>query len=221
MTAASSKPVPSAVPIPSGVKTGAGQLLRQLGLAIFLSLIVFGVIGASIYMANQQQRSTHGGSPARVSADRAWQREDWTAAAKYYDAMLADDPYNPIASFRKAYALHSLLYQALDQVASGTPPTGTHFRMAREALDAYDVTADHHSMQSIAYYNIGCIQARLGQTDDAIHAVERAVEAGMSLARIAREQDFDSLRGDPRFQRLLEPLAQHTQGNDVHVLRAR
>jgi hypothetical protein len=52
-----------------------------------------------------------------------------------------------------------------------------------------------------------CVLARLGRADDAIQALERAVESGFGDAsRIRTANAFQSLRGDDRFQAILDAL---------------
>jgi adenylate cyclase len=57
-----------------------------------------------------------------------------------------------------------------------------------------------------ALYNVACVLARLGDSEAALSALERAIDAGFGVGRRAwfeRDPDFDSLRSLPRFQALL------------------
>ena len=55
-----------------------------------------------------------------------------------------------------------------------------------------------------AAYNVACCEARLGQTEDAIEWLKRAIAAGWTdLDAIAKDEDLASLRTHPGFEALL------------------
>jgi adenylate cyclase len=57
-------------------------------------------------------------------------------------------------------------------------------------------------------YNLACAYAVLGERDKAIEMLERAAaQGGGNLGWIRQDPDFDSLREDPRFQRLVEVMS--------------
>jgi adenylate cyclase len=57
-------------------------------------------------------------------------------------------------------------------------------------------------------YNLACAYAVLGETDKALEMLERAARQGRgNLAWIGQDPDFDSLRGDPRFERFVAALS--------------
>ncbi len=56
-------------------------------------------------------------------------------------------------------------------------------------------------------YNMACAHAVLGDADRAIELLQRAVSKGWSSPSwLSQDPDFDSLRGDPRFQGILADL---------------
>lgn len=56
-------------------------------------------------------------------------------------------------------------------------------------------------------YNLGCSFALIGQHDDAIITLSRAVRFGYDDHRhMANDKDLSSLRGDPRFGELLRTM---------------
>jgi tetratricopeptide (TPR) repeat protein len=58
--------------------------------------------------------------------------------------------------------------------------------------------------RGVAYYNLACAHARLGQKDKAIEALSRAVDEGFAdRAGMEKDEDLAPLRSDPRFQQLL------------------
>ncbi|MEW6747108.1 MAG: PHB depolymerase family esterase [Planctomycetota bacterium] len=63
----------------------------------------------------------------------------------------------------------------------------------------------------LAYYNIACAHARLGETSEALSWLEKAYEAGYGctpgrLQRILQDPDLESLRALPAFQELLHRM---------------
>jgi hypothetical protein len=56
-------------------------------------------------------------------------------------------------------------------------------------------------------YNVACLYAQLGQTEEAIDALTRSVERGCTnKAWIENDADFNSLQSHPRFQALLDSM---------------
>lgn len=57
---------------------------------------------------------------------------------------------------------------------------------------------------ALAYYNMGCIEARRSRATEALEHLAKAFENGFGdLAWIARDRDLDPVRDDPRFKKLL------------------
>ncbi len=62
-------------------------------------------------------------------------------------------------------------------------------------------------------YNLACAYAVLGERDKAIDMLERAArQGGGNLGWIRQDPDFDSLRDDPRFQRLVAVMSGSQDG---------
>jgi TolB-like protein/Flp pilus assembly protein TadD len=56
-------------------------------------------------------------------------------------------------------------------------------------------------------YNVACVYALAGETEEALRGVDQAIQNGFGHKEwIEADSDFDSLRGDPRFQALLKKL---------------
>lgn len=56
-------------------------------------------------------------------------------------------------------------------------------------------------------YNAACAHARAGQADKALAELRRAIDAGyLNASDTAKDEDFASLRGDPRFTALLAQM---------------
>jgi hypothetical protein len=57
--------------------------------------------------------------------------------------------------------------------------------------------------QALVFFNIACMEARLGRTDDAIAHLRQAVEDDERIKEhIRTDEDLTSLREDPRFGEL-------------------
>jgi tetratricopeptide (TPR) repeat protein len=57
--------------------------------------------------------------------------------------------------------------------------------------------------EALVYFNVACMEARLGRTDDAIRHLEQAIENDDRIREnIRTDEDLDSLREDPRFEAL-------------------
>lgn len=60
---------------------------------------------------------------------------------------------------------------------------------------------------STVHYNLACSLALLERTDEALDALERAVELGYDDAEhLVQDQDLAALRGEPRFEELVRRL---------------
>jgi len=58
-----------------------------------------------------------------------------------------------------------------------------------------------------AHYNLACSRSLLGQVDDALESLERAVALGYDDDTfMARDEDLAALRGEQRFRALLERI---------------
>ncbi|MEJ2086284.1 MAG: protein kinase [Acidobacteriota bacterium] len=67
---------------------------------------------------------------------------------------------------------------------------------------------------SLTLYNIACVYSVAGEVDRGIDFLERSVEAGAhDLSWFLQDSDLDNLRGDPRFEALIEGL-KTAQGQD-------
>jgi TolB-like protein/Tfp pilus assembly protein PilF len=56
-------------------------------------------------------------------------------------------------------------------------------------------------------YNVACVYARIGQKDEAIDCLERAVKSGFGLREwLEHDPDFASVRDDPRFRAILDRM---------------
>jgi quercetin dioxygenase-like cupin family protein len=87
---------------------------------------------------------------------------------------------------------------------------------ARDAFAAYTtgdyetaiakqlVVVEKRPSDPVAHFNAGCFAARAGRTDEAIEHLRRAVEISERVKELmAKDEDLDSIRDDPRFAELV------------------
>ena len=74
-----------------------------------------------------------------------------------------------------------------------------------EAAAAFRRAADEGYRPATSYYNAACSWALLGDANQAMAELERAIDAGWDdFDHIADDSDFDPIRGDARFRAVLE-----------------
>lgn len=118
-------------------------------------------------------------------ADAAAARKTGIAAAERHLRLNPDD----------ARALYMM---ANGWVALGEPDRGRHFADAALAVGGED---------PMLLYNLGCIYSMLGAVEPALECLEKAARSGLTQkAWWEHDSNLDSLRDQPRFQRLMALL---------------
>lgn len=73
------------------------------------------------------------------------------------------------------------------------------------AIEAYEAALEVEPKDAAARYALACCLARAGRSGPALDALERAVDGGYANGALLRKDpDLASLRGDPRWRRLLD-----------------
>jgi tetratricopeptide (TPR) repeat protein len=130
------------------------------------------------------------------------------------------------ASFLKGEALRCLerYREALKplEIAATLRPSDTRVALAlgwcykrtnrlAQAIDALQRALREHPDQALLYYNLACYWSLAGNGPKALGALSTALEMDPELrSLIADEPDFDHLRGDPEFDRLVLGSAPRT-----------
>jgi tetratricopeptide (TPR) repeat protein len=74
---------------------------------------------------------------------------------------------------------------------------------------AYEITAhglEHHPDNPNLHYNLACYRALGGHAEEALDLLGKALELDSKMREwAANDTDFDGLRGDARFERLMQP----------------
>jgi thiol-disulfide isomerase/thioredoxin len=130
-------------------------------------------------------------------------------AVKLAEQALAGDPNNP-----EAMLIYTQVAQikAQELAASDRAKANEMFLKVAEVMRKYAATKkelDPQEQQLLAgaIYNEACALATDKQTDKAIVALREALKAGFSNAEnLKTDADFESLRANPEFQKLLEEV---------------
>ena len=73
-----------------------------------------------------------------------------------------------------------------------------------QAIDALERALREHRDEPLLHYNLACYWSLAGESARALEALSTALDLDPDLrALIAEEQDFDQLRGNPEFDRLI------------------
>ncbi len=118
----------------------------------------------------------------------------------------------------------SLVYDIVEVVKEAFIAEGTFDTHSREKLlEAHDLIVDildegdyvdeeyigAMSLQSLVMYNLACLDAIDGEIEEAFVWLDGAVSAGYTDAVwMAEDSDLEPLRGDPRFEELLDKASE-------------
>ena len=153
---------------------------------------VFGEIKASIYF----NRAIAEGVIARAKGDVAAAHDAFAAARPELEKAESEDP-----SDGATHAVLGLVY-------AGCGSKEEALREGRRALDLTPVTKDAVAGPGVLYFS-AIICAWTGERDLAIQQLETLakIPAGASYGDLRLDPSWDSLRGDPRFEKIVASLA--------------
>jgi Flp pilus assembly protein TadD len=130
----------------------------------------------------------------RREGNQAVQAENWDAATTAFRKLTELDPQDGDAWHMLGFVLHS--GGKID-----------------EALPAHLKASEFPDVAPTAAYNAACAYARKGDKDKAIEWLQKAVGFGFARPEVAEvDSDLASLRGDPRFQALIDDLKRQVGG---------
>ena len=72
---------------------------------------------------------------------------------------------------------------------------------------------DNHRETGVAVYALACIAARQGDHEAALRYFRQTLDTGWSWRGIPDDPDFDSLRGDPEFDSMMEEMTRRLDEN--------
>ena len=116
---------------------------------------------------------------------------------RYIDLRVDDHP-EPIKELRRILNI-KLAWSRLSE-ASKWRQKG-NIKKAAEILKA---AVQRYPDQAVLHYDLACYLALLGEREDALKALERALQLDAGLKELAKkDDDLKSLRNDPRFEKLM------------------
>ena len=133
----------------------------------------------------------------RHQAEQAAANGRWEQAADAFRDLTQRDDQDVRAWFMLGYCLH----------AGGK---------IDEAIVVHKRAATFRRAKPVALYNLACAYALKGRSDDAIATLKQAIDAGfISVNSISEDDDFESLKEDPRFVELAS-AAQPNSDREVY-----
>jgi adenylate cyclase len=135
----------------------------------------------------------------------------------YQALLLMQTPLNRLGRKEEATAAIRRGVQVAERHLELTPDDGRALALGASALmelgereRALDWARRAHAIDpedSGVLYNIACVYALGGQPDEALKGLDQAIRNGFGHKEwLETDSDFDSVRGDPRFQALLKKL---------------
>ena len=125
------------------------------------------------------------------AANEFAKQKKWAEAEKAFAAIVKTDPKNGRAWFNLGFARHSQEKWA-------------------DAIEAFKMTVEI-SQNPSAIYNVAAGYARLGNKDLAFEWLEKALTNGGAFgSNISGDPDFETIRTDPRFTKMLEIVERAT-----------
>jgi hypothetical protein len=132
--------------------------------------------------------------PLLTRAEVHYHREDYPAAFRFYDSALALGPASALMYHHASLAAHLAGYTA----------------RALSILEAADAELGRAGMRGPMWYNMACFATRLGNFDDAMAYLNRAVGCGSTDGgKYAADMDLAPLRWRADFKQLLRSLRTH------------
>jgi tetratricopeptide (TPR) repeat protein len=132
-------------------------------------------------------------------------RSDW-ATMQFEASFLMGEALRSLERYREALKPLELAAKLKPAdtgvaIALGWCYKRTH-RLA-QAIDALERAERHNHDEPLLHYNLACYWSLAGNASKALDELSTALELEPSLrSLIAEESDFDSLRGNPEFERL-------------------
>src|SRR5690242_16004920 len=125
-------------------------------------------------------------SPAMEQANKVFFGKDWEAAAKAFESITHSEPGNALAWMRLGVARHKL----------------QHFA---GAVEAYKHAENDAQIGPSALYREAATLARMNNRDEAVAALEKAVDAWLAQPQVFQQDaDLASLHDDAAYRKVIE-----------------
>ncbi len=117
---------------------------------------------------------------------------------RYIDLRVDDHP-EPVKELRRLLTI-KLAWARLSEAAKWRQKGNL-----KKAAEVLQTAIQRYPDQAVLHYDLACYLALLGQKEQALNALERALKLDPSLAVLAqKDEDLKELRTEPRFQRLVQ-----------------
>jgi tetratricopeptide (TPR) repeat protein len=148
------------------------------------SVVQFALVLALSVVAYGQTGSTPS-VPTMEQANQAFAAKDWTAAAQAYEAITRADSTKVAAWLRLGVAHHKLLQD-------------------EKAIEALKHAEFDPQLGATVFYREAESLAKLNRKNDALFALDKAVDAGfIQTDLMLQDTDFAQLHDDPAFQKTI------------------
>lgn len=128
-----------------------------------------------------------------------------------YQLGYRDDFERRLLRLQKRLSLSPKDYDTLSHIAMMYLNVGDAQKSIEYFHKAISVAQDNY----FTYYNLACAYCKLHKTDEAIVALEKAVNYGyQDVDWILKDSDLSNLRDNPRFQELVKKLQNNTTKRD-------
>jgi len=116
---------------------------------------------------------------------------------RYIDLRVDDHP-EPIKELQRLLGL-KLAWARLSEAAKWRQKGNLH-----KAVEVLEQALQRYPNQAVLLYDLACYLALMGRKEEALAKLERALQLDPSLKALAKkDDDFQSLRGDPYFEKLV------------------
>jgi len=116
---------------------------------------------------------------------------------RYIDLRVDDHP-EPIKELQRLLGL-KLAWARLSEAAKWRQKGNLH-----KAVEVLEQALQRYPNQAVLLYDLACYLALMGRKEEALAKLERALQLDPSLKALAKkDDDFQSLRGDPYFEKLM------------------
>jgi TolB-like protein/Tfp pilus assembly protein PilF len=152
--------------------------------------------GILLYNSIKCPREWFAGLAARASNDTTAAHASFTAARAIAEKILRDQPDNGAA------------WSFLGEIDAALGRKEEAVREGRRACELVPISKDA-ALGAVLVTGLAAIYAWMGENDLALEqlAVSAQVPAGVTYGELKLDPDWDSLRGDPRFEKIVASLA--------------